>query len=190
MTFAVFGYGSLVNRKTLPAHLAARKATLRGWRRAWRATSLAEEGGVCSMSVVPGDDAIDGLVITFDDAVRPIIDAREYRYDALAAKGLGEPVIIFRAAPDIDRFGDRDYPVHLSYLDVIVQGFLAEFGRDGIDRFFATTDGWHVPIVDDRATPRYPRAQHLSVDEKKLTDHMLQKVDATVLSIDEAPPQT
>lgn len=188
MSFSVFGYGSLVNRGTLPDHVSARPATLSGWRRAWRASSLAPAGGVCSMSVVEApDDAIDGLLVTFEDAMRPVIDAREYRYDAVSADALGEPAIVFRASADVDRYGDADFPVHLSYLDVIVQGFLAEFGTAGVERFMATTDGWHVPILADRDAPRYPRAQRLTAQETALVDHMLRSVDAHVLTAEDTP---
>ena len=182
MSFSVFGYGSLVNRATLPPFVDARPATVTGWRRAWRATSVDHTGGVCSLSVVPADGvSIEGLLVTFSDEVRPVIDAREHRYDPLPATVDGEPVIIFRAHPDVDRFGDAEYPVHLSYVDCIVQGFLREFGADGVHRFMATTDGWHVPVLDDRAAPHYPRAQALSDAERQLVDEMLMMVDATVV---------
>lgn len=183
MPFDVFGYGSLVNRGTLPPYLSARRASVAGWRRAWRATSAEEDrGGVCSLSVVEAPDAmIDGLVITFPDEMRPIIDAREHRYDPLSAVVGADPVILFRASPDIDRFGDVDHPIHLSYLDCIVQGFVDAFGPDGVLRFGQTTDGWHVPILDDRVAPRYPRAQRLTAEERAAVDELLIMVDATVI---------
>lgn len=186
MTFSVFGYGSLVNRLTLPPHVSAEPVSLTGWRRAWRATSVAHAGGVCALSVVPGEDTIEGLLVTFEDEVRPVIDAREYRYDPLSVEALGEGALIFRASADVDRFGDAESPVHLSYVDVVVQGFLTEFGEAGVERFFATTDGWHVPILDDRAAPRYPRAQQLTQNERSLCDRMLTMVDVTFLPTDEA----
>ncbi|RAH97030.1 gamma-glutamylcyclotransferase [Acuticoccus sediminis] len=188
MTFSVFGYGSLVNRNTLPPHVSAEPVSLKGWRRAWRASSVAHAGGVCALSVVPGDDTIEGLLVTFDDDYRPVIDAREYRYDALAAEALGAGALIFRANAEADRFGDAGNPVHLSYVDVVIQGFLREFGEAGVERFMATTDGWHVPILDDRAAPRYPRAQQLTENERDLSDRMLRMVDATFMSTDEALP--
>ena len=143
---------------------------------------------MCALSVVPGEDTIEGLLVTFDDEVRPVVDAREYRYDALSCEELGPDALIFRAQSGVDRFGDAANPVHLSYVDVVVQGFLAEFGEAGVERFMATTDGWHVPILDDRAAPRYPRAQVLTQNERALTDRMLRMVDATFLSTDEAHP--
>ena len=187
MTFSVFGYGSLVNRMTLPPHVKAEPVALSGWRRAWRATSLAHAGGVCALSVVPGDDTIEGLLVTFEDEARPVIDAREYRYDPLAAEALGPEALIFRANAASDRFGDSASPVHLSYVDVVIQGFYREFGEAGVERFMATTDGWHVPILDDRAAPRYPRAQQLTENERALCDRMLRVVDATFMATEETP---
>lgn len=180
--FSVFGYGSLTNTRTLPPYLAFRRATLVGWRRAWRATSIAHAGGVCALSVVEAEgETIDGLVVTFDREVRPVVDAREVRYDPLPAVADGQSVIVFRARPEIDRYGDRDHPIHLSYLDVIVQGFIEHYGSEGVRRFAASTDGWHVPVVDDRAAPNYPRHQRLTQEERTVVDRLLVEVGATVI---------
>ena len=56
------------------------------------------------------------------------------------------------------------------YLDVVVQGFLREFGEAGAQRFFETTDGWEVGIVNDRAAPLYPRHRVLSAEERAFVD--------------------
>ncbi|WP_157961987.1 gamma-glutamylcyclotransferase [Acuticoccus kandeliae] len=155
---------------------------------------------MCAVSVVedPGCE-IEGLVVTFDDRLWPAIEAREYRYDALPLESASfhddrphdGPLLIFKASAGSDHFGDEDNPITLTYIDVILQGFLREFGTDGVDRFMATTEGWHVPIVDDRARPRYPRAQQLSTDERNLVDRMLTSVDARLLPADDGgPPRT
>ncbi|MBJ3774104.1 gamma-glutamylcyclotransferase family protein [Acuticoccus mangrovi] len=181
MSFSVFGYGSLVNIATLPPYQAVQRASVKGWRRAWRASSATPLGGVCALSVVEDPDAeIDGVVVTFDDATWPTIAAREHRYDPLDLVHEGETITIWRASAGFDHFGDAAHPIHLTYVDCTLQGFLKEFGEAGVARFMATTDGWHVPIIDDRATPRYPRAQQLSNDERKLVDRMLNGVDARV----------
>ena len=39
--------------------------------------------------------------------------------------------------------------------------------------FFATTDGWDAPILDDRADPIYPRHQVLKPLETDLVEHHL-----------------
>lgn len=185
MTFSVFGYGSLVNRGTLPEHVSARPVTVRGWRRAWRAASRVASWGVCAVSVHEADgDAIDGLVITFEDEMWPVIEAREHRYVPFDLDGFDEKVIAFRAEPEADRWGDREHPIHLTYLDVILQGFLREFGEDGARRFMASTDGWHVPILDDRNAPRYPRWQVLSEAERRHVDALLALQGARVFRAD------
>lgn len=174
MTFSVFGYGSLVNRGTLPEHVSATPATARGWRRAWRAASRVATWGGCAVSIheAPGEE-IDGLVVSFDDALWPVIEAREHRYVWFELPGFDERVIAFRAAPEADRWGDREHPIHLTYLDAILQGFLREFGEEGARRFMTTTDGWHVPVLDDRDAPRYPRWQVLDARERDIVDALL-----------------
>ena len=61
----------------------------------------------------------------------------------------------------------------LSYLDVVVQGYLREFGEQGVQRFFDTTDGWDAPVLNDRADPVYPRHRTLNEQERALVDDML-----------------
>jgi hypothetical protein len=53
---------------------------------------------------------------------------------------------------------------------VVVQGYLREFGEEGVTRFFTTTHGWDAPILDDRAAPRYPRHQPVTATERAITD--------------------
>ena len=64
----------------------------------------------------------------------------------------------------------------LSYIDVVVQGYLREFGERGVRHFFETTDGWEAPVLDDRAAPIYPRHQRLSPDERALVDDQLREI--------------
>jgi hypothetical protein len=57
-----------------------------------------------------------------------------------------------------------------SYLDVVVQGYLNEFGEAGAALFFATTHGWDAPILNDRKAPLYPRDQVLTRAETGFVD--------------------
>ncbi len=75
---------------------------------------------------------------------------------------------------------DATHPVLLSYIDVVVQGFLWEFGEAGVERFFDSTDGWAAPILNDRAEPVYLRAQRLEPHETELANHHLTRVGATL----------
>ncbi|MEO0746108.1 MAG: gamma-glutamylcyclotransferase family protein [Pseudomonadota bacterium] len=176
MTPSFFGYGSLVNRATHD-YPAARPAQLHGWRRTWVRTDLRD---VVFLSVRPDPGtSIDGLVAQVPDADWAALDLRETGYDRVAADGQVSvttgPVAVYQVPEARQRQGGS-HAILLSYLDVVVQGFLREFGQAGVEAFFATTDGWNTPVTDDRAAPQYPRAQPISRDERALTDRLLAQV--------------
>ena len=172
----VFGYGSLVNRRTHP-HGEAQPARVRGWRRAWRHTALRP---VAFLTAVPAEGVeIEGLVAGVPGADWQALDLREAAYDRVVAADVahalgGRPTVSLYTIPE-GRHGAPDgaHPVLLSYLDVVVQGYLAEFGEEGVARLFATTDGWDAPVADDRADPIYPRHQVLTRAERALVDRWL-----------------
>ncbi len=177
-----FGYGSLVNRTT-HGFGGARPARLSGWRRVWRHTTLRP---VAYLTVVPDDDAeIDGLIAPVPGADWPALDAREAAYvRAPAADQVRHdlphtPEIAVYTIPEGHHGAPTAaHPILLSYIDVVVQGYLREFGEDGVARFFDTTGGWDAPVLDDRAAPRYPRHRGLSDAERALTDAHLARVGA------------
>ena len=68
------------------------------------------------------------------------------------------------------------HPILLSYLDVVVQGYLEAFGREGVSRFFASTDGWEASVIDDRGQPLYRRHQATSAEERRLTDEWIERL--------------
>lgn len=175
-----FGYGSLVNRQT-HTYSQNHRATALGWRRAWRYTPHRQ---VAFLTVVPDADCqIDGLIAHVPGNDWAALDEREAAYDRLPAhhsvmhQAKGVTDIAIYAIPEADlRLPDAAHPVLLSYIDVVLQGYLHEFGRDGADRFLATTTGWEAPILDDRAAPRYPRALRLSDEEHSYVDAALERM--------------
>lgn len=133
------------------------------------------------LSAVPDPDSeIDGLIAAVPDDDWAALDHREGAYDRVAAAHqVAHPL---PHTPDIalyaiaeGKHGDPDGPCHilLSYIDVVVQGYLREFGEAGVIRFFDTTDGWETTVVDDRATPYYPRHQTLNSDERAFVTDLL-----------------
>lgn len=176
MTFKVFGYGSLVNRATLPPYVAAEQHVAGGYRRAWRVAGMTPRGGACALNVrVEPEGEIEGVIFTFADEVWPLILERERRYDGVPLDGRPD-VTLFVGKPDVDRWADDAHPVHLSYIDTTLQGYLREFGEAGARCFMTSTDGWHCPIVNDRAAPRYPRARHVSEAERATIDRLLGEI--------------
>lgn len=179
-----FGYGSLVNRRTHD-HDDAHPARIRGWRRAWRHTALRP---VAFLTVVPDPDAESlGLMAGVPGADWAALDRREAAYDRVLAEDVDHalphlPEVSLYHIPD-GKHGvpGRAHPVLLSYIDVVVQGFLNEFGEDGVAHFFRTTSGWDAPIARDRHDPRYARHQTLSRKERALVDRWLDDVSAVVM---------
>ncbi|MGR3616142.1 MAG: gamma-glutamylcyclotransferase family protein [Paracoccaceae bacterium] len=181
-----FGYGSLVNVAT-HSYTNPRPATLSGWRRAWRHTDLRP---VAFLTAIPAPgEKIDGLVAQVPGADWEALDEREWAYDRLpASQAISHDISptpeisVYAVPPERQNTGSEQHPVMLSYLDVVIQGYLRVFGETGVARFFDTTDGWDAPFVDDRSTPRYPRHQQLSTDETVLVDHHLNRLQVRVVT--------
>ena len=173
-----FGYGSLVNLRTHDYH-QPRTATLRGWRRVWKGTQLRE---VAYLSVERDEaSTLHGVLAEVPNGDWAALDAREAAYDRHdvtpmvgSEESLGKTVV-YQVSPS-HVAPDGDHPILLSYVDVVVQGYLQLFGPSGVAHFFETTQGWHLPILDDRADPIYPRHQRLAPEERALVDRHLAAV--------------
>ena len=175
-----FGYGSLVNRDTHHFQ-GVERAQLRGWRRMWRHTKLRE---VAYLTVVPDAEAeIDGLIAEVPDGDWAALDVREGAYDRVPAAHQvrhplpHQPQIVVYAIPE-GKHGvpSTSGPVLLSYIDVVVQGYLREFGEEGAMRFFDTTHGWEAPVLADREDPLYPRHCRLTAEERAFVDTHLARL--------------
>ena len=189
-----FGYGSLVNRDTHQFG-DAQPARLAGWRRAWRHTTLRP---VAYLTVVPDATCeIDGLIARVPGGDWTALDAREHAYDRVAASHAvthGAPeqldVAVYTVPHGKHGAPNIEHPVLLSYIDVVVQGYLREFGAHGVARFFATTAGWSAPVLNDRAAPRYPRHRPVSPTALALVNAHLDALGATLFAGQRDPAPT
>ncbi|MEP4197934.1 MAG: gamma-glutamylcyclotransferase family protein [Aliishimia sp.] len=181
-----FGYGSLVNRAT-HAYPGAAKATAHGWQRGWRHT---QEHSYAFLTALrkPGSE-IHGLIAAVPDADWEALDLREQAYERILdtenirhARQDTSDVAIYAISEGEMIKPKEKKPILLSYLDVVVQGYLQEFGSDGAAHFFATTTGWDTPVLNDRAAPIYPRHQQLTDAETATTDAALKTLGATILT--------
>lgn len=172
----VFGYGSLVNPATHD-YAETHPASLMGWRRVWRHAAGRE---VAFLTVVrsPGDQ-IAGAVARVQEDEWSALHAREQWYLPERTRDVRHhlpetgDMVVYHAPDDLHLPAEAPLPILLSYLDVVVQGYARAFGEEGVAEFFATTDGWHAPVLDDRGAPRYGRHQRLTRQETALTDHWL-----------------
>jgi hypothetical protein len=170
-----FGYGSLVNRAT-HVYGPARPARVRGWARVWRGTSLRKVAYLSAIEA-PGTE-IEGLIAPVPGGDWAALDLREAAYARHALSDVthdlpgAAEVMIYKVEPRHVALSGA-HPILLSYLDVVVQGYLREFGPAGVGRFFETAEGWDVGVFDDRAAPQYPRAQVTSDRERGMVDAAL-----------------
>lgn len=195
--FTCFGYGSLVNRRTLPAESVFRPARLAGWRRAWRLAGDSTFGKRCTLTVVPDAGAsILGVMVSQPVRHRDTMSKREAHYDPVTlgandVEWLGDPdpedetdwadAFVHVGKPEFMKPGDADHPVMLSYVDVVIAGFREQFGDDGAAHFIETTLDWHVPVLDDRRAPRYPRVVPVSDADRRFVDQILAQIPATMI---------
>jgi len=182
-----FGYGSLVNLATHD-YPNARRARLKGWRRVWQHTDLR---AIPFLTVRPDPGCeIDGMIAHVPNDDWAALDVRERGYDRIpATEQIVHDVpqaseIAVYAVPGPRHVNPSDYPILLSYVDVVMQGYLHHFGAEGVDHFIATTDGWDITILNDRDQPRYPRHQALTPEETDFIDSRLRETPARIIRTD------
>jgi hypothetical protein len=186
---AYFGYGSLVNRETLrTAYLATVPVRVRGWKRCWRPRDpeFRKQGiSVSMLSARPDAETIIEGMVVFDRADHlPSVDEREFGYhrrtvaadriEYLNDLAVDCPVYIYEAWTNHSEDDPGD-PILQSYLDAVLQGFLREFGPEGVRGFVRTTDGFDRPVRRDRHQPIYARSVLLSDHERTMFDGLLEQ---------------
>ncbi|MFA8440510.1 gamma-glutamylcyclotransferase [Yoonia sp.] len=134
---AFFGYGSLVNLAT-HRYGDPRPAVLHGWRRVWQRTALRK---AAYLSVTPcAQTVLRGVVARVPNADWAALDLREAAYqrhdvsDTISHEGPAAPTAVYQVRPE-HIAKDSDHPILLSYVDVVVQGYLAMYGHAGVAHF-------------------------------------------------------
>ncbi|UES57315.1 gamma-glutamylcyclotransferase [Roseibium aggregatum] len=195
MTITYFGYGSLVNIDTIPAGVEVTPGTLHGWVREWKVCGESPDGqGRCALTVREKEGSrILGVMAREPKTRLAELELREKRYLKVEAVGGAfrcdvsmrpgpDELFLFRAAPEHCRWGTDKHPILQSYLDCVLAGFYRFWGEAGIDHFLETTEGWHVPVLPDRANPLYPRKIVLDPEVAKLIDSKLKDLGVNFLS--------
>ena len=172
-----FGYGSLVNLST---HIYSDPyaAEIFGWRRTWKTT---KDGKSALLSIRPSaEDVLFGLIARVPNGDWRALDEREIGYhrqdvtDVIFSEKFKPQICsVYIVSKPAERKKEANSPILLTYLDVVLQGFLQIYGEQGPKDFFATTDSWDRPVLDDRSDPKYPRHQMLSKDETAMVNDLL-----------------
>ena len=180
-----FGYGSLVNTST-HGYVDTAPAILKGWHRFWTSVPNRE---TAVLSIRPNaGQVIKGLIARVPGSDWIDLDLRETGYGRknvtkLVSCELQKPkccaAYIFKSYETAGIV--QKTPILMSYLDVVVQGFLQIYGESGAKHFFKTTDGWDRGIKNDRLDPVYPRACKLNANETQLIDELLNEHGAKIV---------
>ena len=165
-----FGYGSLVNLRT-HNYVDPRPTQITGWRRKWVSSNLRDVAFLTATRCA--QSTIQGMSASTQGIGWDALDEREAGY---ARHPSPDPDIQLYVGRDDCILTDIKQPILLSYLDCVIQGFHEHFGIDGVAAFFATTDNWDHPILDDRANPLYPRSTQLTPFERQLVDEKLRNL--------------
>src|SRR5690349_10132293 len=176
---AYFGYGSLVNEFTWARPYEKQVGAIDGWIREWKHCVDTPFGKICALTVAPRSSSrIRGLFIKCDREELKAVDDREIGYERTlvseteitSAKGLPRELYIYKSTQIPYRRGDKDYPLFLSYVEVVILGYFKVFGEAGVDHFISTTTGWDTPVFDDRDRPLYPRVAPIEPDVRLLIE--------------------
>lgn len=181
----VFAYGSLVNRGARTREVSAIPAFLVGWARQWMHCIETSHGKLCALTVAEkAYTRIEGALLFYDSRSLAELDQREIGYlrttvsVRIPARPGQEQIIqswIYTSDQEYRRPGNAEFPIWRSYLDTVLAGYLRLGGRDALLSFVASTECWDTPILDDRYSPKYPRAVSLSESDLAEIDDVLEK---------------
>jgi hypothetical protein len=153
----LFGYGSLVNRRSLGRALGRevaaeelRAARLDGWRRTWGAAEQVIPDGRTAVLWAQFLDLerdptarVNGILIEITDAEREALERRERGYNRLDVTIDGTPAITFAGRREAAPEGDV---VLAAYVELVEEGFAA-LGDEHLEEFRRTTDPIDTPIL-------------------------------------------
>jgi hypothetical protein len=179
----VFAYGSLMNaesRASTGRSGVAIPARVEGFQRSWNVGDQAAR--LTFLGVVQQEEsATNGVLVSASAAELLRFDRRETGYTRINVDSARivsfrgeqipqEPIWIY--LPDKPARPSTDCPIAQSYVDVVLAGCL-EVGESFAAEFVRSTTNWHGPWVDDRAAPRYARAQRTPATDFAELDRIL-----------------
>lgn len=165
----ILGYGSLISHESRAKTGETGKVwpvKLQGFERHW--SVMSDEYGMSSVAVIKASGkACNGVLAEVPYEQFPLFDERERGYHRTQIKPEQLMAYHGRDLPEGTYWiyhtntvvePTQKCPIVLSYLDVILSGCL-EYGDAFTQDFLQHTKGWTSPLLNDRATPRYPRVQ-------------------------------
>lgn len=168
----IFGYGSLVNQKTIPNEHVKRskRAKLLGYTRDWCCPVYVSGVRFLALGVHRAEsnaDIIEGLLIETDDNGLNYLEEREVGYARQAACSFDEYQNKEACTTYCLPRSQEGY-IALSYLCTVVDGFRQISGERGVQRFLETTRFRERRILHDLRAPRYRRIPNSAFREERV----------------------
>lgn len=165
----ILGYGSLISSESRAKTGETGQVwpvKLHGFERHW--SVMTPELGMSSVAIVKAEEKFcNGVLIEVAEDQFPLFDEREKGYQRAQIpkqqlqpyhdEPLPEGIYWAYHTQDVVHPCHK-FPITLSYVDVILSGCF-EHGDAFTTDFLSLTQGWHAPLINDRPTPVYPRAQ-------------------------------
>ena len=174
----IAGYGSLLSqysRKTFSKiDVSTLNVNVNGWQRGWLTRSLPEKQTYAS-AVKSARHFLSAKLIplSFDKDFEK--REQDYRFTLVALNDIeltdGNTTMCHKVITLLETTpiyiceslqlheSDTSYPVNYSYVDTCLTGCYETNGKQGIDDFFKSTDGWSsAKFYNDSRAPCYPRA--------------------------------
>lgn len=163
----IFGYGSLISAESRARTGYSGEAIpyiVRGVQREWNL--VAPQYELTAVGAVFKPDAIcNGVIVPVAENELPKFDAREEGYHRIrldkSSIVSNKPTVIggdiWVYVVDQPGVPSVENPIVQSYVDVILSACF-DFDEEFAKTFIGTTQGWYNPWINDRESPRYPRA--------------------------------
>lgn len=190
----VLGYGSLLSKCSRERYsnifTEGVPVTVAGFERAWVTRSLQEQQTYVG-AVANAHSKLNAQLIPTQ--INPALQEREkdYRFVEVSPQDLDFHLHNQSAyVPPSERLSqftfwicetlacepaNDTFPVHQTYIDTCMAGCLEHGGQAEAERFVAHTSLWGHPRVNDRASPKYPRAALVNSEDTAHIDRLLAK---------------
>lgn len=181
MTQYIFGYGSLMNsasRQLTGQTSAATPAVAHGLCRYWG--KVDESYILAPLVVTKGDGLVNGVLLQVDDDQLVEFDRRERGYQRIS--------IVHQELDTVLTLNEQDQvwiyvtdqatppcsmsPIVQTYVDTVLTGCL-EVSENFAKQFIEHTIGWHHPLENDRAKPKYGNLAGVTPEHRQRIDQLL-----------------
>lgn len=181
----IAGYGSLLSQYSRQTYSHIMGSTLpvmvNGWERSWITRSTLENQTYAG-AIPNAANRLSAQLVALQFDERFAQREQDYRFTRISPNNIITQCTIASEYEPLQHLLEKtpiyicetlavepsssQYPVSLSYVNTCLVGSYEGNGKDGVDTFFNSTEGWHTThFFDDTNEHRYPRSSSLTSDD-------------------------